>query len=181
MLTPNFSIVDVRRALNGKYRVYMDEEILQALLLYYIGMKWAVHLKSAFLAFFESGAWKESPRRPMDRQARQRRQEFLGKESVGQNIRNERRYRYKEDYFLLQLPSSFNSLGDNYDQMSSEHGSRATKSPMAVSVSFDCHSMNLNHNLVMSVRAHVGYTPHILGRMLPISKHSANSRVLFYR
>ena len=70
--------VDVRRALNGKYRVYMDEEILQVLLLYFVGMKWAVHLKTAFLTFFESGAWKQSTRQAIDRQARQGRRDFLG-------------------------------------------------------------------------------------------------------
>jgi len=116
--------VDVRRALNGKYRVYMDEEILQALLLYFVGMKWAVHLKTAFLAFFESGAWKQSTRQSMNRQARQRRRDFLSPEwstpqdewstpQDVQDVRNERRDRYKRDYFLLQLPSSFVTLTNN--------------------------------------------------------------------
>ena len=52
--------VNVRRSLNGKYRVYMDEEILQALLLHFIGMKWATHFRMVFGAFFHSGAWKQS-------------------------------------------------------------------------------------------------------------------------
>lgn len=32
--------VDLRRQVNGKYRVYMDEEILQAILIHFIGLKW---------------------------------------------------------------------------------------------------------------------------------------------
>ena len=48
--------VVVRRALNGKYRVYIDEEIIQAMLLHHVGMKWAVQLKDAFTAFFHFGA-----------------------------------------------------------------------------------------------------------------------------
>ena len=48
--------LEIRRALNGKYRVYMDEEIMQALLLLFIGMKWAVHIKAVFTTFFHSGA-----------------------------------------------------------------------------------------------------------------------------
>jgi len=127
--------VDVRRALNGKYRVYMDEEILQALLLYFVGMKWAVHLKTAFLAFFESGAWKQSTRQSMNRQARQRRRDFLSPEwstpQDVQDVRNERRDRYKRDYFLLQLPSSFVTLTNNYDEMS-DAGHSDFKSPMAM-------------------------------------------------
>lgn len=124
--------VDVRRALNGKYRVYMDEEILQALFLYFVGMKWAVHLKTAFLAFFQSGAWKQSTRQSMDRQARQRRRDFLSHErESSEDVRNERRDRYKRDYFLLQLPSSFATLTDSYDEMS-DAGHSELKSPMAM-------------------------------------------------
>lgn len=128
-------LVDVRRALNGKYRVYMDEEILQALLLYFVGMKWAVHLKTAFLAFFGSGAWKQSTRQPMDKQARQQRRDFLSPDLSSDNdvqdVRNERRERYESDYFLLQLPSSFVTLTDNYDDMS-DTGHSELKSPMAM-------------------------------------------------
>ncbi len=131
--------VDVRRALNGKYRVYMDEEILQVLLLYFVGMKWAVRLKTAFLAFFISGAWKQSTRQSMDRQARQRRRGFLSPEwSITldiQDVRNERRDKYKRDFFLLQLPSSFVTLTDNYDEMS-DAGHSDFKSPMAIKQSF---------------------------------------------
>ena len=124
--------VDVRRALNGKYRIYMDEEILQALLLHFIGTKWAVHLKSAFLEFFGSGAWKQSPRRSMDRQARQRRRDFLGyTDNDSQSVRNERRDRYQREYFLLQLPTSFDVQTDNYDEEPVEGYSRS-RSPMAI-------------------------------------------------
>ncbi|KAL8830003.1 MAG: hypothetical protein Q9191_001684 [Dirinaria sp. TL-2023a] len=124
--------VDVRRALNGKYRVYMDEEIIQALLLHFIGINWAVHLKNKFLAFFNSGAWKQSPRHSMDRQARQRRQEFLGHtDSSSESVRNERRDRYQREYFLLQLPTSLQVQTDNYDNASVE-GYGRSGSPMAI-------------------------------------------------
>ena len=36
--------LDVRRGLNGKYRVFMDEELLTAILLQYMGLRWAVFL-----------------------------------------------------------------------------------------------------------------------------------------
>lgn len=124
--------VDVRRALNGKYRVYMDEEILQALLLHFIGMKWGVHLKTTFLAFFNSGAWKQSSRHSLNKEARERRQEMLGPEPGNhRNVRNERRDRYQRDYFLLQLPSTCDVKSDNYDGGSS-YGASESKSPMAI-------------------------------------------------
>lgn len=124
--------VEVRKALNGKYRVYMDEEILQALLLHFVGTSWAVHLKAAFLGFFQSGAWKQSPRHSMNRQARQRRQEFLGRDrDYGDKIRNERRDRYQREYFLLQLPTTFDIQSDSYDEEAEDDYCKS-KSPMAI-------------------------------------------------
>ncbi|KAG7001951.1 hypothetical protein G7Y79_00030g064840 [Physcia stellaris] len=124
--------VDVRRSLNGKYRVYMDEEISQALLLHFIGMKWGVHIKTACLAFFNSGAWKQSSRQSLNRLARQRRQDFLGREqSTNHNVRNERRESYQREYFLLQLPASFESTIDNYDNEPNDNYGES-KSAMAM-------------------------------------------------
>ncbi len=109
--------VEVRRSLNGKYRVYMDEEIIQALLLHFIGMRWAVSLKDAFNAFFHSGAWQHSTRDPMDRCARLRRQSY-GLDIIRQdtNVGNARRGRYKSDFFMSQLPSSFRVVHDQYQE-----------------------------------------------------------------
>jgi len=39
-------------------RAYMDNEIMQALLFQYIGMKWSAALKNAFRCVVESGASK---------------------------------------------------------------------------------------------------------------------------
>lgn len=131
--------VEVRRALNGKYRVYMNEEMLQALFLHYVGLKWATHLKMAFLGFFQSGAWKQASRSSLNKQARQRRHDFLGRVSREHlSVRNERREKYQKEYFMLQLPSSFETLSDNYDEMDDWEGEFQTekgfqtKSPMAM-------------------------------------------------
>ena len=129
--------LEIRRALNGKYRVYMDEEIMQALLLHFIGMKWAVHIKAVFTTFFHSGAWKQSTRKSLDASARRRRRDYgletetghgqnVGNEASwgirkparktqqSTNVRNERRERYQSDYFLSQLPTALEVIDDNY-------------------------------------------------------------------
>ena len=108
--------VEVRRTLNGKYRVYMDEEIMQALLLHFIGMSWAVYLKTAFSVFFHSGAWQQSTRSPVDGWARLRRQDYGLDITQDESVRNERRRRYKSDYFMSQLPSSFEVARDQYNE-----------------------------------------------------------------
>ena len=112
--------VEVRRSLNGKYRVYMDEEIMQALLLHFIGMSWAVYLKDVFNGFLHSGAWQQSTRSPMDGRARLRRQSYGLDTTQDKNVRNERRRRYISDYFMSQLPSSLWDVDDQYDEQLDE-------------------------------------------------------------
>ena len=107
--------VEVRRALNGKYRVYMDEEIIQALLLHFVGMSWAVYLKIRFNLFFHSGAWQQSTRSPMDGRARLKRQNYGLDVAPHESVRNERQRRYNSDYFMPQLPSSFHDVRDQYN------------------------------------------------------------------
>ena len=122
--------VNVRRALNGKYRVYMDEEILQALLLHFVGMKWAVHFRTTFKAFFNSGAWRQSSEKSLDGLARRKRELFLGREhAYTQSIRNVRRKTYQDDYFMSQLPRTFEDAKDEYSEDSpNDH----VKSPIAI-------------------------------------------------
>lgn len=45
----------MRRHLNGKYRLYIDGEVHQAILLQFIGNKFCVHMKKAFTTFFSLG------------------------------------------------------------------------------------------------------------------------------
>ncbi|KAL8736353.1 MAG: hypothetical protein Q9181_002458 [Wetmoreana brouardii] len=128
--------IELRRQVNGKYRVYMDEEILQALLIHFIGLKWAVHFKNACIKFFHSGAWQQSPYRALDRNARARREDHLGSNASipKKNIRNTRRTDYEQHYFMTQLPSSVlegsRGYGDVDDDEDDEFGDK--KSPMEI-------------------------------------------------
>lgn len=107
--------LEMRRTLNGKYRVYMDEEILQALFLQYIGVSWAMHLRTVLTAFFHSGAWKQSSHHSLDHKARQRRDAFLGTDWQGESIRNARRVEYMDHHFLTQLPMGWTDGRDYGD------------------------------------------------------------------
>ncbi|KAI4116366.1 MAG: hypothetical protein LQ345_003200 [Seirophora villosa] len=134
--------VELRRQLNGKYRVYMDEELLQALLIHFIGIQWAVYLKDAFTTFFHSGAWKLSSHRALNRKARARRNEFLGEDASNSNtVRNERRRDYEEDFFMIQLPSSVKEGSRGYngglapdecERSVQEEGFASKKDPMEI-------------------------------------------------
>ncbi|KAK7192219.1 hypothetical protein DPSP01_010223 [Paraphaeosphaeria sporulosa] len=129
--------LNMRRQLNGKYRVYMDEETHQAVLLHFVGQTWAVALKQAFTAFYHSGAWLQSPYRSMSRKARQRWEYFVPGRIERQNVRNCRRESYQEDYFMTQLPSNdfevqrdYNAEDQDENQPGSSGSPLATKQSM---------------------------------------------------
>ena len=113
--------VEMRRQLNGKYRVYMDEEILQAVFLHWIGLKWAVRLKQNFKRFFKSRAWK-LPTRPLSKTENQRREYFLGEDPKRFRLSEEpgtigakRRADHERLFFMNQLPDSLTGGGVSYD------------------------------------------------------------------
>lgn len=118
----------MRRQLNGKYRVYMDEETHQAILLHFIGTVWAVAFKRAFTSFYHSGAWLQTPFRSMSKNAKLRREYFIpGSTRQKLTVRNERRKQYQTEYFMSHLPDSeleqareydFGEQGDNNSEAS---------------------------------------------------------------
>ncbi|KAB8556641.1 hypothetical protein FH972_025677 [Carpinus fangiana] len=112
----------MRRQVNGKYRVYMDEEIYQAILLQYIGITFAVSLKLVFSQFFRSGAWTQTPHKSMSRRDVLRREHFLGAETgrKANSVREKRRNDLKDRYFLTQLPSTFSEGNRDYGDSESD-------------------------------------------------------------
>ncbi|KAF2646461.1 hypothetical protein P280DRAFT_464681 [Massarina eburnea CBS 473.64] len=122
--------LNMRRQLNGKYRVYMDEETHQAILLHFIGKTWAVALKQAFNAFYHSGAWLQTPYRPIGQMARQRRDYFIPA-TTSDTVRNFRRRQYQEEYFMTQLPGSAFDDRPDYDAEGQNEPSSPLKTPHA--------------------------------------------------
>jgi hypothetical protein len=55
--------VDVRRSIAGRYRAFLDEDIITALFLQYIGVRFAVHLKSELIKMYNIGDRPVSLRR----------------------------------------------------------------------------------------------------------------------
>ena len=136
--------IHIRRQVNGKYRFFMDEEIHQALLLHYIGAKFAMYLKEAFTSFASSDAWLESPYRSMSKAERERRDHCLGVKSSASrdpSVRKVRRDEYREKYFMTQLPSTFEDAPRDYSvadaeelspSASSRHDRGGAHTPLAI-------------------------------------------------
>jgi hypothetical protein len=96
-----------RRQLNGKYRIMMDEDILQAIFLHFIGISWSVALKQRFRALVANkSVWKGAIRMPREELYRQ--QYFLGNDAVsitGGWVPDTERV-HEEDYLLCSLPNT---------------------------------------------------------------------------
>ncbi|WEW56657.1 RT-like superfamily and adenosine deaminase domain-containing protein [Emydomyces testavorans] len=105
--------VEMRRHLNGKYRAYMDEDILDAMFLHYIGVKWSIRFKELFTVALRSHAWKPQSKK-IPKSDIERRKYFLyenGRECRDEhNIVGARKNSFLEDYFMCQLPIDADSV-----------------------------------------------------------------------
>ena len=103
----NEVLLEQRRQISGTFNIYMHEDLLQAIFLQYIGVRWSTFWKHAFASFRKaSGVWKDS-RATVSHLDRQRRDYYLGAVSRGQNVDLERHRLYRKQYFLFQLLNSW--------------------------------------------------------------------------
>lgn len=115
--------VEMRRQLNGKYRIYMDEEVLQAIFLHWLGLKWSVEFKRLFRSVFNSRAWKSSSK-PLSKDEIERREYFfkesrsdygVEKITTPKTIEQTRRSMQVKQFFMNQLPESMAEGTPAYD------------------------------------------------------------------
>ena len=95
--------VEARRQLNGTYNIYMHEDILQAILLQFIGVKWSVFFKEAFNTFCGSEEVWELPAQSIPSTAQKRRAHYLGGVSTYPNVQSQRMRTWHKAYFLSGL------------------------------------------------------------------------------
>lgn len=50
--------IKIRRGLAGEYKPFLDENIITALFLQYVGVRWASYFKKQFLSLYHSKAWR---------------------------------------------------------------------------------------------------------------------------
>ncbi|KAI1322473.1 hypothetical protein F5Y16DRAFT_39672 [Xylariaceae sp. FL0255] len=92
--------LEQRRKITGVYNVLMHEDVLQAIFLHYVGVKWSVFLKRAFTQFRKTqDAWKfaEAPISQLDRK---RREYYLGSYDSYTSLRSARNRVYTRHYFM---------------------------------------------------------------------------------
>ncbi|KAJ5578308.1 uncharacterized protein N7459_007272 [Penicillium hispanicum] len=120
--------IEMRRQLNGKYRVFMDEDLLDSLLLQYLGTIWAVKLRKVLVRFLESHAWT-AMHEDIPKDYIEKRKHSLGsrEDSTYSGINGKRQESYRDDYFMSQLPESNIEGARNYDDDSNSKNALDTK------------------------------------------------------
>jgi hypothetical protein len=98
--------IEQRRTISGSHNIFMHEDLLQALFLHFIGVKWSVFFKEAFTAFSDfTGAWT-SLQKDITELDQKRRDYFLGPTSKTPSVQSKRQSLYKASYFMSQLLDS---------------------------------------------------------------------------
>lgn len=93
--------VEQRRRLNGRFDIYMHEDLLQAIFLQFIGVEWSVFFKTVF-RHFRRAAWKSNFRQ-IPRLERKRREYYLGQQETDDTVQRKRRRTYRRGYFVYHL------------------------------------------------------------------------------
>lgn len=115
-------VVEQRRNLNGRYRFYPDEDLLHAILIYYVGRRFAVHLRGALVAFVGAeGVWRPDAA-PITKEDARRRKYFLGQEVVAAatTVEGKREAHFRDSVFLDQLPAAMEEVRGSYGDDRSE-------------------------------------------------------------
>lgn len=95
--------LEQRRQISGVFNVTMHEDLLQAIFLQHIGVKWSAFLKEAFHGFRDAEeAWKPMGK-PIPREDRRRLAYYLGPLSRGDCLASRRRKIHRKHYFVAQL------------------------------------------------------------------------------
>ncbi|KAJ4353401.1 uncharacterized protein N0V89_005130 [Didymosphaeria variabile] len=95
--------LEERRNVNGGYSIQMHEDLLQAIFLHYIGVKWSVFFKNAFKDFRKE-AW-ETNQITVPKGDRLRREYYLGSDGTQAypNLQKNRAIGHRKTYFAHQL------------------------------------------------------------------------------
>lgn len=95
--------VEQRRQLNGTYHIYMHEDLIQAIFLQYLGVKWSVFFKKSLMDFRKlKGVWK-TPRSNVPAKDMKRRRFFLDSREEKPNLQIVRESIHRNAYFVSQL------------------------------------------------------------------------------
>ncbi|KAF7858805.1 hypothetical protein EAF04_008848 [Stromatinia cepivora] len=128
--------VEQRRQINGRYRFYHDEDLLQTILLRYVGVKWSVFFRETLTRFKDSfNVWASSSSQ-VPKADKLKREYFLGQfHDRLENVEATREQHFNSDIFLEQLQLSPEEQRGGYSDDGTENANDTRRSPQQIAQS----------------------------------------------
>ncbi|KAK4154142.1 hypothetical protein C8A00DRAFT_43060 [Chaetomidium leptoderma] len=155
-----------RRGLNGKYRVWADDDILQMIFVQYIGIRLCNLLKPALKSFMEAVYFRDTEGHRAPSPADLERRWFYVSHTTwsASSIEVQRKTDYFAKFFLSQLPATETSLfdGDNsYDDDDDDVTYETRGGPgngvALVQTDLQWYATGLPHSTVFSAMRYIGF------------------------
>lgn len=144
--------LEMRRQLNGKYRVYMDEDLLDSIMFQFLGLEWSVEFRKVFTAFRDSQAWYSLRENIPQREKSCRRYYYFDQArpaSCG-NVNQHREKTYKTQYFMTQLPTSMDAAVPDYDGEEDDQSSDEEKRKNALDTKHSLLHLLVTESIIQS-------------------------------
>ena len=123
--------LEMRRQLNGKYRVFMHEEITQAILLYHVGMRFAAAFREFLDKFYQSSGWKKPC--GLGHEDQEQFEYYIGRRSTTiQSIETTVQEEFRNKYFMSMLPKRLDEVATGYDPEAAPDNSRTSSAKKAI-------------------------------------------------
>lgn len=107
--------VEQRRKISGIFSVQMHEDLLQSIFIQYIGVKWSVFFREAFVSFRkEDNAWT-SLYKDIPELDRKRLEYYLGRVPRRRSLQKERQKIHSSDYFVAKLLKRVDEITETAD------------------------------------------------------------------
>lgn len=135
--------VEQRRQLNGSYQIYMHEDLIQAIFLQYIGVKWSVFLKGAFRDFRKTKKVWKSPTSTVPAIDKKRRAFFLDQRRDKPNLQLVREAIHRSAYFVSQLLDNEQQKKEREEgEEEADRSVHRNRAPAAAAMAFRAAKMN---------------------------------------
>ncbi|KAJ3170133.1 hypothetical protein HDU88_008758 [Geranomyces variabilis] len=106
--------LEMRRQLSGKYRVYMEEELTDALLIHYVGMRFVTKFAALMDSVYDGSAWTKHSQVNKSRQALW--DYYIGhRDETSETLKEKIDETFKQNYFLSAIPRSEREGVAGYD------------------------------------------------------------------
>jgi hypothetical protein len=150
-----YVILEQQRQINGLFQVQMNEDILQAIFLHYVGVKWSVCFKTAFLALRKDPKTWKTNRTDVPQSDKLRRAFFLGN-NIGEspvNLDNKRSNIQRQRYFTSQLlDREEQQIQHNDGEEEADYADFVQEQPRNSTKSFGAQAQPLMQSRAQSIR-----------------------------